>query len=87
MKVQQYVRIDPHRRRSAILRVDEHGEHTAPVRIDNDAATLAAEVTKGGEHPEVVFEATYGWYRPVDVFAGGRGDGAPSAPVGVGLRS
>jgi len=67
MEQQQYVGIDLHRRRSVIVRVDEHGEHTLPVRIDNDAAALAAEVAKAGEHPEVVLEATYGWYWAVDV--------------------
>jgi transposase len=67
MKQQQYVGIDLHRRRSVIVRVDEHGGHSAPVRIDNDAATLAAEVAKAGVHPEVVLEATYGWYWAVDV--------------------
>ena len=67
MEQQQYVGIDLHRRRSVIVRVDEHGEHSAPVRIDNDAAALAAEVAKAGEHPEVVLEATYGWYWAVDV--------------------
>ena len=67
MEQQQYVGIDLHRRRSVIVRVDEHGEHSAPVRIDNDAVALAAEVAKAGEQPEVVLEATYGWYWAVDV--------------------
>jgi len=30
------------------------------VRIDNDPITLAVELAKAGEHPEVVLEATYG---------------------------
>jgi transposase len=63
----QYVGIDLHRRRSVIVRVDEHGEHVSAVRIDNDPITLAAEVAKAGEQPEVVLEATYGWYWAVDV--------------------
>ena len=40
----------------------EHGELVSTVRIDNDPIALAAEVAKAGEHPEVVIEATYGWY-------------------------
>jgi transposase len=28
---------------------------------------LAAEIAKAGEHPDVVLEATYGWYWAVDV--------------------
>ena len=63
----QYVGIDLHRRRSVVVRVDDTGEHRSTVRIDNDPLTLAAEVAKAGEHPEVVLEATYGWYWAVDV--------------------
>jgi transposase len=39
------------------------------VRIDNDPVVLAAELAKAGEHPEVVLEATYGWYWAADVLA------------------
>ena len=63
----QYVGIDLHRRRSVIVRTDEDGNHLSTVRIDNDPMALAAEVAKAGEHPEVVLEATYGWYWAVDV--------------------
>ena len=31
-------------------------------RIVNDPASLALQLEKAGEHPEVVLEATYGWY-------------------------
>jgi transposase len=67
MQKREYVGIDLHRRRSVIVRTDERGEHVSTVRIDNDASTLAAEVATAGEHPEVVLEATYGWYWAVDV--------------------
>ena len=67
MEKRQYVGIDLHRRRSVIVRVDEHGERLSTVRIANDAMALAGEVAKAGEHPEVVLEATYGWYWAVDV--------------------
>lgn len=67
MQQQQYVGIDLHRRRSVIVRKDERGEHLSTVRIDNDARALGAEVAKAGEHPEVILEATYGWYWAVDV--------------------
>lgn len=66
---QQYVGIDLHRRRSVIVRRTPAGETLETVRIDNDAMTLAAEVAKAGEHPEVVLEATYGWYWAADVLA------------------
>jgi transposase len=66
---QQYVGIDLHRRRSVIVRRTPEGETLETVRIDNGATALAAELAKAGEHPEVVLEATYGWYWAADVLA------------------
>lgn len=43
------------------MRRTPEGETLETVRIDNDAAALAGELAKAGEHPEVVLEATYGW--------------------------
>ncbi len=37
------------------------------MRIDNDPLALGLEIAKAGEAPEVVLEATYGWYWAVDV--------------------
>ena len=37
------------------------------VRIDNDPVALAAAVAEAGPSPEVVIEATYGWYWAVDL--------------------
>jgi transposase len=45
----------------------ETGQRLETVRIDNDPVALATEIAKAGEHPEVVLEATYGWYWAVDV--------------------
>jgi transposase len=63
----QVVGIDLHRRRSVIVRMTEGGARLDAVRIDNDPLALAAEIAKAGEAPEVVLEATYGWYWAVDV--------------------
>jgi transposase len=63
----QYVGIDLHRRRSVIVRRNRAGETIDTVRIDNDPVALAAELAKAGEHPEVILEATYGWYWAADV--------------------
>jgi transposase len=43
-------------------------------RIDNDPLTLGLEIEKAGPSPEVVLEATWGWYWAADVIseAGGR---------------
>ena len=66
-QVQQYVGIDLHRRRSVIVRRTQSGETLDTVRIDNDPVALATELAKAGEHPEVILEATYGWYWAADV--------------------
>jgi transposase len=65
----QYVAIDLHKRRSLIVRADEHGERLETVRIENDALNLAQVVAAAGEDPEVVLEATCGWYWAADVLA------------------
>src|SRR5919202_609395 len=63
----QVVGIDLHRRRSVIVRMTEAGEKLGTVRIDNDPVALGLEIAKAGPDPEVVLEATYGWYWAVDV--------------------
>jgi hypothetical protein len=66
----QYVGVDLHRRRSVIVRMTPEGDRLGPaVRIDNDPFTLAEQVASWGESPEVVLEATYGWYWAADVLA------------------
>ena len=63
----QYVGIDLHRRRSVIVRKDNAGKTLETVQIDNDPLTLAEVVARAGDAPEVVLEATYGWYWAADV--------------------
>jgi len=63
----QYVGIDLHRRRSAIVGRNDAGQTLETVRIDNHPVALAAELAKAGEHPDVILEATYGWYWAADV--------------------
>jgi transposase len=63
----QYVGIDLHRRRSVIVRKNADGEVLAQVRIDNDPVALSLEIEKAVPDPEVVLEATYGWYWAADV--------------------
>src|SRR6185503_10473765 len=70
----QFVGIDLHRRRTVIVRTTEGGEVLESVRIVNDVERLASVMARAGECPEVVLEATYGWYWSVDALqAGGRG--------------
>jgi transposase len=66
---QQFVGMDLHRRRSVLVRMTESGEHLETVRILNDRDSLADVISRAGECPEVVLEATYGWYWAVDTLA------------------
>jgi transposase len=63
----QFVGIDLHRRRSMIVRQSESGEQLSAVRIVNDPVMLELQLEEAGTDPEVVLEATYGWYWAVDV--------------------
>jgi transposase len=79
----QIVGIDLHRRRSVIVRMTETGERLGTVRIDNDPIRLAAEIGKAGEDPQVVLEATYGWYWAVDVLRDAGAEVHLAHPLGV----
>jgi transposase len=63
----EYVGIDLHRRRSVIVRKDAQGGLVSKVQIANDPLALAQAVGAAGCEPEVVIEATFGWYWAVDV--------------------
>ena len=64
---EQYVGIDLHRRRSVIVRLTPAGEVLEIVRVNNDPVALSLELVKAGPDPEVVLEATYGWYWAADL--------------------
>ena len=68
-----YVGIDLHRRRSVIVVLDQDGEELWNRKIDNTPENLAAAIRDAGPTPEVVIEATWGWYWAADVIteAGG----------------
>ena len=70
----RYVGVDLHRRRSVIVVLDGDGSELWTTRIDNDPLTLGLEIEKAGPGPEVVLEATWGWYWAAEVIteAGGR---------------
>src|SRR5919206_620836 len=65
----QIVGIDLHRRRSVVVRMTEAGERLETVRISNDPEYLRQVMARAGEAPEVVLEATYGWYWAADTLA------------------
>ncbi len=65
----QIVGIDVHRRRSVLVRMTEAGQTLETVRISNDVDCLRQVMARAGESPEVVLEATYGWYWAADALA------------------
>ena len=65
----EYVGIDLHRRRSVVVRKSADGEVLSKVHIDNDPVALAQAVAAAGPEPEVVLEATFGWYWAADLLS------------------
>jgi hypothetical protein len=54
------------------------------VGIDNDPMLLAADIARAGPDPEVVIEATYGWYWVVDYLQNECGaEVHPAHPLGL----
>lgn len=79
----QFVGIDLHRRRSVMVRTTEAGEVLESVRIVNDVESLDRVIARAGEDPEVVLEATYGWYWAVDALQAAGADVHLAHPLGV----
>src|SRR5664280_1265751 len=79
----QFVGIDLHRRRTVIVRTTEAGEVLEAVRIVNDVQRLASVMARAGDCPEVVLEATYGWYWAVDALQAGGANVHLAHPLGV----
>jgi transposase len=79
----KFVGIDLHRRRSVIVRTTESGEVLESVRILNDVESLERVIARGGEDPEVVLEATYGWYWAVDALQAAGANVHLAHPLGV----
>lgn len=69
-----YGGIDLHRRRLVVACLDEAGDWLWWRRIENSPQTLAEVVVEADPDPEVVIEATWGWYWAADVVTevGGR---------------
>jgi hypothetical protein len=79
----QFVGIDLHRRRSVMVRTDDAGEVLEAVRILDDVDRLNAVLSRAGECPEVVLEATYGWSWAVDALQGAGARVHLAHPLGV----
>lgn len=59
------------------------GEVLGLERIDNDPVALSLALAKAGPDPEVVIEATYGWYWAVDVLEAEGASVHLAHPLGV----
>jgi transposase len=79
----QFVGIDLHRRRTVLVRTTEGGDVLEAVRILNDVDSLNAVMARAGEDPEVVLEATYGWYWAVDALLAAGAHVHLAHPLGV----
>lgn len=79
----QLVRIDLHRQRSVIVRQADAGELLSAVRIGNDPVALGLQIKQTGPDPEVVLEATYGWYWAADALAAAGASVHLAHPFGV----
>lgn len=79
----QFVGIDLHRRRSVVVRTTESGEALEVVRILNDVDRLNSVIDRAGTDPEVVLEATYGWYWAVDALQAAGAHVHLAHPLGV----
>ena len=64
-----YVGIDLHRRRSLAVCINDEGERLWWKRFENSPLMLVEVVAEAGPDPEVVMEATWGWYWAADVLA------------------
>jgi transposase len=79
----QVVGMDLHRRRSVLVRMTGDGRKLETVRIENSPQALRAVLARAGKNPQVVVEATYGWYWAVDVLEEAGAEVHLAHPLGV----
>jgi transposase len=79
----QFVGVDLHRRRTVLVRTTDSGEVLESVRIPNDVDSLNRVLARAGVDPEVVLEATYGWYWAVDALQAAGANVHLAHPLGV----
>jgi hypothetical protein len=65
----QVVGMDLHRRRSLLVRMTSDGQRLGISRVTSSPAELGKEIARAGRCPEMVVEATLGWYRAADALA------------------
>jgi hypothetical protein len=79
----EVVGMDLHRRRSVLVRMTPDGRKLETARITNSPAELRRQIAKAGVCPQVVVEATYGWYWAADTLAAAGAEVHLAHPLGV----
>jgi hypothetical protein len=79
----QVVGMDLHRRRSVLVRMTADGRKLETARISNSPAELRRVIARAGKRPQVVLEATYGWYWAADTLAAAGAQVHLAHPLGV----
>jgi transposase len=79
----QVVGLDLHRNRTVMVRMTPDGNVLESVRFANDAQGLVEQIGRAGCAPEVVLEATNGWYWAVDALQGAGASVHLAHPLGV----
>jgi len=79
----QVVGMDLHRRRSVLVRMTMDGRKLETARIANSPGALRAVIARAGQNPQVVVEATYGWYWAADVLEQAGAEVHLAHPLGV----
>src|SRR6266536_1277139 len=79
----QFVGLDLNLRRSMMVWSSADGRVLETARFVNDAQVLAGQIAKAGMEPQVVLEATYGWYWAVDVLRDAGAEVHLAHPLGV----
>src|ERR1017187_3156270 len=79
----EVVGMDLHRRRSVLVRMTADGKKLETARITNSPAELRRQIARAGKSPQVVLEATYGWYWAADTLAAAGAEVHLAHPLGV----
>ena len=79
----EVVGMDLHRRRSVLVRMTPDGRKLETARITNSPAELRRQIARAGKSPQVVLEATYGWYWAADTLAAAGAEVHLAHPLGV----
>ncbi len=66
-----------------MVRMTAAGERLETLHLDNDPLELGLALRRAGEDPQVVLEATYGWYWAADVLAEAGAQVHLAHPLGI----